>query len=568
MKHPGIKVIALLLTLCWTAGASAYTISADSIHKHIAILASDSLEGRETGKPGEWKAADYIKSVFSSAGLTPKGDDGHWRQAFEYVDKIEFGEKNELYVNGVKLELYEDWQPLKFSGNGVFEFTDPVLVDYGITMEDADYDDYEGKDVAGKAVVIKRYAPSAEDNPHMDFDAYSTFTSKIVTALDHEAAGIVFYTPPDHDDTIITLGGARITPKDIPIVWLRRNAIERLKLDLERPELLGVNGQTELIQVDDTGYNVVGYLASDNDTVVVIGAHYDHLGWGGPTSRYLGKEPKIHYGADDNASGVAALLELARQLAESRNELKYSYIFVAFSGEEKGIVGSSHFAKDSPLSDIPIRMMINMDMIGRLKDQEKGLAILGTGTCPEFQAYFDSLEVDGLKLALKESGSGPSDHTAFYNREIPVLHFFTGAHTDYHTPEDMTEKIDFEGVKQVADLVADIALHFDQYDGPLTFQKTKDSAPGRRRAAYSVTLGIMPDYVSEIVGLRIDGISGNGPAERAGLQTGDVIIKMGEYAVDDIYTYMNALSKFRKGDSTTVVIERGADTLDVFVEFK
>ncbi|MEW5995498.1 MAG: M28 family peptidase, partial [Candidatus Zixiibacteriota bacterium] len=447
-----------------------------------------------------------------------------------------------------------------------FDFTGIIDVDYGITVEQENgtHDDYADKDVAGKAVLVKRYAPSSDDNRDVGFTRYSSLTNKIQTALDHDAAGVFFITPEDQDDTLQSMGPVSITPKEIPIVFLRRKGLERLGLDLSHPIITSAVGETELIKIRDTGYNVVGHLPTDNDTTIIIGAHYDHLGWGGHGSRYLGKEPMIHNGADDNGSGTAALLELARYFASTRENLKYSQLFVGFSGEESGIIGSSHYSRNMTIDSSKVRMMVNMDMIGRLREQEKGLAIFGTGTCTEFHDYFDSLTFDEFKLVFKEPGTGPSDHTAFYNRKIPVLAFFTGAHEDYHKPSDDIDKIDLNGTVKVANLVARVITDFDQYDGSLTFQKTKAPAGGQR-AAFSVTLGIMPDHVAEVKGLRVDGVSPERPADRAGILEGDIIIKMGDIDVGDIYDYMNALSKYRKGDSMIVVVARGADTLSLEV---
>jgi len=449
-----------------------------------------------------------------------------------------------------------------------FQFDEIISVNYGISVEESEYDDYADRDVDGKAVLIKRHSPRVEDSSEVDLDKHGSLTDKIVNALDHKATGIFFYTTEDHDDTMLALARTRVTPKDIPIFWLRRAGIERLGLNAADPALTAAAGETELIPVRDTGYNVMAYLPSANDTTIIVGAHYDHLGWGGPTSRYRGEEKKIHSGADDNGSGVAALLELARMYSARHDELKYSYLLVAFSGEEKGLLGSTHFVRHLPVDSSKIRMMLNMDMIGRLKDQDKGLAILGTGTCPEFKAYFDSLEIEDIKIAQKESGTGPTDHTPFYNNNIPVLHFFTGAHEDYHTPDDVLEKIDPDGIVSVTAMIDRVLMHFDQLDGPLVFQRTKDKHSGRYGGEYSVTLGIMPDFVSEVRGLGVDGVSEGRPADHAGIKKGDVIIKIGSMVIDDIYTYMNALGKYRKGDSTTLLVERGSDTLSLPVEFK
>jgi hypothetical protein len=344
--------------------------------------------------------------------------------------------------------------------------------------------------------------------------------------------------------------------------------LEKLGLSLSYPKVTSAVGKTELIKVRDTGYNVVGYLPTDNDTSMIIGAHYDHLGWGGPTSRYRGEEKMIHNGADDNASGTSALLELARYFCSVKDEIKYSQLFIAFSGEEAGALGSNYYVRHMTVDSTKIRMMVNMDMIGRLRNQEHGLAVFGTGTCPEFGSYFDSLNRNDIKMAFKESGGGGSDQISFYNHKIPVLHFFTGAHEDYHKPSDDVDKINCEGAVKITSLIAKVISDFDRYDGTLTFQKAKGSEEGKHRTSFSVTLGITPDHVAEVKGLRVDGVTSDRPAERAGFLKGDIIIKMGDIEISDIYDYMNGLSRFRKGDSTTVVVERGIDTLSLMVVFE
>lgn len=556
--------------ICLTSGPAAapYQITADSVYKHVAVLAHDSLEGRRVGEIGEWKAATYIITAFQQIGLRPGGDDGDWRQGFEFVKQVKLGEANRLAVNGTQVNLQEHFEPFPQSATTTFAFDEVIPVGFGITDEGGFYDDYESLDVSGKAVLIARYAP--EDTaayPHTDFNKYSSITDKIRNAIDHGVAGVFFYTPPNQDDTLVMQSGARMTPKDVPIIFVRRAALESLGIDPLNPGPFSARGETELIAVRDTGYNVVGLLPCATDTTVIIGAHYDHLGWGGPGSgsRYLGEEPRIHNGADDNGSGTSALIELARYFASRRHHIHHSMAFVAFSGEEAGMLGSSHYSRTMP-EDQHVRMMINMDMIGRLREQDKGLAIFGTGTATQFASFFDTLTNDRIKLTSKESGTGPSDHTAFYNRGIPVLHFFTGAHNDYHKPEDDVELIDADGIARVTEIITGIVEHFDATPEPLGFLKTKSEEQGRM--SFSVTLGIMPDYISEVKGLRIDGVSPGRPGERAGLTEGDVIVKMGDYVIDDIYAYMNVLGKFRKGDSIVVVVERDGEPVDLHVVFE
>ena len=582
-------VFLLSLGAVWPSDrAESRDISADSIHYYIGVLAADSLEGREVGEPGERKAGDFIVAAFKRFGLQPKGDAGGYRQAFDFIKETQFGPRNSLTINGVPLEIGVDYQPLPHSTSSDFKFDEIVDVGYGLAGRDSVHGDYAGLDVRGKAVLFKRFSPDDTADTHPDnaptvesdsakadadapsrpYGGYSGLAEKISGALDHGATGVFVYTPADRDDTLMEMGSTHVTPKNIPIIFLRRAGLEKLGLSLEKPAIRTAEGVTDLVRVRDTGYNVVGYLPGQTDTTVIIGAHYDHLGYGGPSSRYRGPERLIHNGADDNGSGTAALMEIARYCASRPEPFRHSLLFIAFSGEEEGLLGSSYYVRHWTIDSSKVLMMINMDMIGRLAEQEKGLAILGTGTCKEFKEFFDKIDMGKLKVVFKEEGSGPSDHAAFYNDSIPCLHFFTGAHKDYHTPSDDVDKIDFAGVATVANLVVDIVEQFDDFHGKLTFQRTKGGQRGGRMGNLSVTLGIMPDFISEVNGLGVDAVTPDKPADHAGILRGDVIIAMGDRKVGDIYDYMNALGKFRKGDTTPVTLVRGTDTLTVTVEFK
>lgn len=563
-------VLGLYLFGAGAVAAEPYQINADSILSYISVLAADSLEGRQVGEIGEKKAAEYIKTEFEQAGLIPGGDNYGFYQDYEFTKNIIPGDHNTLELNGQQLVVGIDYFPLKQSATTSFEFDEIVDVDYGIKMAEADghYNDYENKAVAGKAVLIRTLAPENPDNPHMDFSKYESLTGKITTAIDQEAGMVIFISPDDRDDTLEVSITGNVYPKEIPIIFIKRSALEKLGLDIAHPQIISVNGETEMVRTKGLSQNVIGIVPGKSDTTVIVGAHYDHLGWGYHNSLYKGEEKMIHNGADDNGSGTAALIALAKYFSSIKDQLNYSILFIAFGGEEFGLLGSSNFAQHMTIDSSKVRMMLNMDMIGRLKDQDKGLAILGTGTCEAFKNYFDSLDAGNLTLALKESGSGPSDHTPFYNRKIPVLHFFTGAHSDYHKPSDDVEFIDAEGIVTISHLVGDIITYFDETQEPLVFHKTQDSGEGKRRAKYSVTLGVMPDYVSEAKGLQIDGIVDDRPGAKAGLKERDIIIRMGEITINDIYDYMNALSKFRKGDAITIDVVRGADTLTLPVTFE
>jgi len=569
---PGFLISTAAAVLLSVSGmhAADYTIKDDSIYKHIAILAHDSLEGREVGEPGEWKAAKYISNVFEKAGLAPKGDNGTYLQSFEFTKSVDFGQNNKLVVNGQKLMLEEEYRPMPQSASMTFSFNEIVSVEFGITVDSTqgDYDDYKGKDVSGKAVLIKRHRPDSTVNPHIDFTRYDSFTDKVNNAINKGAAGVFFYTPPEHDDTFPRFGGARVTPKDVAVVLLRRKGLEKLGLDLSDPKLMSISGEAELVRTRDTGFNVLGFIPANSDTTIVIGAHYDHLGWGTEGSRYTGEERMIHNGADDNASGTAAVMELARYFSSRKSQLKLSLLFCAFSGEESGLLGSNYFSKNMTINPHAVRMMINFDMVGRLKDQESGLAVFGVGTASDFEEYFKSVDTTNLNLVMKEPGTGPSDHTSFYNQNIPVLHFFTGAHNDYHKPSDDVEFIDIPGTHKVIQFAAETIEHFDRLDKQLVFQKTADPNAGIMRSSFSVTLGVMPDYIAEVEGMRIDGVSADRPGERAGLKAGDIVIEMGGMPVKDIYDYMGCLGKFRLHDTTSVVVQRGDEKVKLTVIFE
>jgi len=304
--------------------------------------------------------------------------------------------------------------------------------------------------------------------------------------------------------------------------------------------------------------NVIGFIDNNAEHTVVIGAHYDHLGYGGQGSLHVGSE--IHNGADDNASGTALMLDLAGQLKSTN--FNNNYLFIAFSGEEMGLLGSNYFVKNSTIDLSSINYMINLDMVGRLKE-DKSLAVYGIGTSPVFKQTINSNN-ELFNLVENESGVGPSDHTSFYINDIPVLHFFTGQHSDYHKPSDDVEKINFEGIKEISDYIHLIITDLND-NGKLSFRKTKNET--EEVPSFKVSLGVMPDYMFNKGGMRIDGVTEGRPADKAGLIKGDIVIKMGEYSIEDMMGYMKALSKFDSGDSTIIVVKRGEDLIKKSVSF-
>jgi Zn-dependent M28 family amino/carboxypeptidase len=315
-----------------------------------------------------------------------------------------------------------------------------------------------------------------------------------------------------------------------------------------------------------TGNNVIGFIDNNSKTTVVIGAHYDHLGFGGEGSLYRGEDKSVHNGADDNASGVAVLLNLASRLKVKNDQAEIkdqnNYLFMAFSGEEMGLLGSNYFSKNPTIDAESINFMINMDMVGRMK-VDSTLAVYGTGTSPMFKQTLKANN-ENFKLVENESGVGPSDHTSFYLIDIPVLHFFTGQHEDYHKPSDDSDKLNYDGMALISDYIFDIISDLDD-NGELAFRKTKNESEETPR--FKVGLGVVPDYLYDGKGMRIDGTREDTPAFAAGLQKGDIVLKLGDSTITDMMSYMRALSVFDNGDEAAITVKRGEETIDTTVKF-
>ncbi|MCA0429222.1 MAG: M20/M25/M40 family metallo-hydrolase [Bacteroidetes bacterium] len=313
-----------------------------------------------------------------------------------------------------------------------------------------------------------------------------------------------------------------------------------------------------------TAYNVAGYLNNNAPLTIIIGAHYDHLGLGHDhNSLDANPEGKIHNGADDNASGTAGILELANYYATNNIKEKYNFLFIGFSGEELGLLGSKKFCEQNHIDLKTINYMINLDMVGRLNDSTKKLMVYGIGTSTKWNLLLDNIKSE-MHLVKDSSGIGPSDQTSFYLKDIPVIHFFTGQHSDYHKPSDDEEKINYKGELMVLNFITqliDASLNIERFD----FLKTRNPDMGKK--SFKVTLGVMPDYSFEETGMRIDGVTNNKPAFNAGLIKGDIIIKLGEHEVKDVQGYMKALSDFKKGDKTKIEVLRSKELKTFDVEF-
>ncbi len=523
---------------------------------HIQYLADDKLEGRLTGTPGEMLAAVYISQKLKSAGAIGAGDEGYL-QGFEFIDKVEPTENTWLKINGELWTGGTDYYPIDGSGNGVVN-ADIYFAGFGIHAPELNYNSYEGGgDKKGKIFVIELGAPDG-NHPHSKYIDHIKLDKKITEAKEQGAGAIIFINNGDAENDPSQELNSKVTPYDLPIIFIKR--------DLNYLEVDDITVQVEIERHKSIGHNVIGFINNKATNTVVIGAHYDHLGYGDSHSLYRG-EPAIHNGADDNASGISLMIELASILKKSKFK-NNNYLFIAFSGEELGLYGSSYFTKSGLMDKYKINYMLNMDMVGRLDPSEKVLLVNGVGTSPVWK---DAMGMSKFgpdttyKVKTTESGIGPSDHTSFYFKDVPAIHFFSGTHNDYHKPTDDVEKINTVGMRLIGDYMMNIISQLDT-KGKLAFTKTKDEGDSKK-VSFKVSLGVVPDYAYEGEGLKVDGVTDGKPAAAAGIQAGDIIIFMGEEKIKDIYAYMGALGKYKKGDVIKVTLKRGAEEKVVEVKF-
>ncbi len=596
MRHVMISLAILLLVSARVSSqTSGSAITAPELREYVKYLASDSLEGRASGSEGNAKASIYVAVDMKLWGLKPAGDNGTFFQTFDFTSAVKPGEKNalKLETGGKLLQLRPDvdFRPFGFSSNDSVS-APIVFVGYGISAPDKSYDDYEGIDVKGKIVLMFRFAPDGS-SPKGDFQKYTALRNKARVARDKGAVGLMMVTGPadatddDLPKVAIDQGGGS---SGIPAVAVTRASIETSlqysgwsltalqdKIRGEKKPLsfkikdATATLQTDIVRVTSRTSNVVAYIEGTDSVlqheVIVLGAHLDHLGMGGPGSGSMVPDTiAIHNGADDNASGSAALLELAQAFVAKANTLRRSFVFVFFSGEELGTLGSGYYvsAPFFPLSQTVA--MINLDMVGRLKDRT--LNIGGSGTSPAWNSLLTKYNADStFKLVLNPDGFGPSDHASFYGKDIPVLFFFTGVHDDYHKPSDDWDKLDYEGEEKITKYVYRIVSDIDSMDVRPGF--TRVSSPVASRSGggdsrgFSVTLGIVPDVAESSTGMKISGVRPNGAAEKAGMKTGDIIISMAGKKVLNVYDYMGMLGELKAGDSVEIEIQRDGKPLKV-----
>jgi aminopeptidase YwaD len=549
-----VRVAACLIPL--TATFFSYQASAqtraerrmiEQLKTDIGYLASDELEGRRTGSEGERKAAVYIEKRYKEAEIGPYNNT--YIYPFTFTTGKEIANVSHISVNSDRLKMPDEGFILPFSANkrAYSEVIPDVLEQGNVWLMPL----YEEKDDAQDA--------------HFDWEkaAYE----KCKNAISHGATGVLLY------DNY----GAKFTPEfnpkseydvlDIPVAFINFRAYQQHFNENQQRTLpnMAVELNSYLKKAEITGNNVAAFIDNKAPYTVVIGAHYDHLGYGEDgNSLNAKKDRQIHNGADDNASGTAALLQLAAQIKSSKLR-HYNYLFVNFSGEEMGLIGSKAIVRDAKLDSTKIAYMINMDMLGRLNDSTHKLTVGGIGTSPVWPGIMDNKLKKNFNIVIDSSGVGPSDHSSFYYAGVPVLFFFTGVHSDYHKPSDDADKINYAGEAQVMRYIYSIVEKMDKQPKPL-FTPTKQTSLGKVR--FKVTLGIMPDYSFQDGGVRVDGVTENKPAIKAGIKGGDIITQMGEHKVNGMQGYMEALSHFSTGDSTEVTVIRDGKPMQVKVTFE
>ena len=534
----------------------------DRLKMHVGFLAHDSLEGRQSGSPAERKAAAYLIKHFAMHGLQPAGDSGRWTQSFPILVRQAAAPDAVLKVGRRVLKQSKHFVVLPGSGSGEV-VGHSVDAGYGIESDSLNHHDLKDSLLMKDKVWWMRWNAPDGANPHGPYGALSTLERKIALAEKHGATALILYPSKSGEPWPDTVMDRRTRSGRIPVLSLTEAGVDALPAGFAGRSSSSIQLACQVVKEYVRASNVAGLIDNGANRTLVFGAHYDHLGYGEyGSSRHRG-EPQIHNGADDNASGTAGLVELAAHFAQGVDK-RFNYLFLAFSGEELGLLGSAYFVRHPLIPLDSVVAMLNMDMIGRLQDSSMQLGVHGTGTALEWPALVEAA-AGPLRIKSSESGSGSSDHHSFYLNNVPVLHFFTGTHQEYHKPEDDEHLINYPGMAQVlacmVRLVDSLPAH-----GRLQFRKTS-SADASASPRFKVTLGIMPDYFYEGEGVKVDGVTENKPAAKAGVLKGDILLQLGDFPLGDMQAYMKALSYHRKGQTVPLQLLRAGQRMDVQVTF-
>jgi hypothetical protein len=595
------RAVVATLTLVVLFAFSAWTFEipsladprVDRLRDHVRYLASDELTGRGVETPGIKLARDYIAREFAKYGLHPGGDNGSYLQGFDVATGVTVKQPT-LMVFGKQppLRLNEEWVPLGLSGSGKVQ-GEVVFAGYGITARDYGYDDYASIDAKGKIVLVLRYEPPPKDekSPFQKAPGYSnhaTLRTKANNARDHGAVGMILidlsHSGDEQKELLSTLSSLWRGGNNLIAAQVKRSAIDKwlegreislksLKEKIDREEkpashrlpAVQVTLEVKLEEVRQRTENVIGILPGSDPTLkdesIVIGAHYDHVGFGHYGTRDSHTSGQIHYGADDNASGTAVLLQLAERLSRAQLKPARTVVFAAFSAEELGLHGSRQYVNSPPLPLSSTKTMVNLDMVGRLRDNR--LTIFGTRSAKEFS---DMVLEEAQKLGLQvteSDGIGRSDHMSFYNKKIPALHFFTGSHPDYHRPSDTWEKLNVEGMARVSELVQRVAEKVANRKEPMSFVSlpSRPPATGSEPQGYGTYLGSIPEFGASAEGVQLAGVQDGSPAAFAGLREGDIIIKLAEMKIQNLEDLTAALRSKKPGDSVEITVLRNSQRL-------
>lgn len=580
-------------------GEDLNNVAVARMKQDLSFFASDDQEGRDAGSEGIKRAAAYIVKRFEELGLKTDSFDGTPFQEFSLPGDDQMGEGNDLQFAGtqnpIETRLGENYTAVSLGSSGSFG-GEVVFAGYGITAPEFSYDDYSQVDVTGKVVIVLRKEPQ-QQNADSVFDGtrssqYAFFSAKELNAALHKVGALIMVndaaTAAENNDALpgVNEAGQAISDAKVPTYFCTRALIDpivkqatgkslaELEADIDsdlkpRSQILAgvtASGKTLIEKTEKPVRNVVGVLPGVGNLAeeyVVVGAHYDHVGMGGRGSLAPGTVA-IHNGADDNGSGTTTMLEVARRLSEESPENRRTVIFMAFTAEERGLLGSKHYVRNPrwPIEDTVA--MINMDMVGRLSDNR--LTIYGTGTATEFDGLVERMnQLDTTKFSLDKqaAGYGPSDHSSFYEVGIPVFHFFTGLHNDYHRPSDDVEKVNFEGMARIATMVTEVVREIATAPDRPNALKTDAVArigqrPSRRpRAVMGITLD------TSVTTAKIAEVPEGSAAADAGLTAGDVIIKIDTIEIESVGDLRRAMGQKNPGDKALIVVQRGDETVEV-----
>ncbi len=589
MKNRINFIVAVLLLgfLFSCSNTSNPEITAEELLDHASFLASEDLAGRYPGTQGDIKASDYILEKFKNYGLDIDYPAG--LQEMEITTSVTMGDSNRLAWTDREMELLQDYIPLSYTKNCKVR-ADVVFVGYGLQTNKAGikWDDFKGMDMQGKIALILEGGPQQPESGPDPFDGLLSQRSKILNAQDLGAIAVMFVSGPIFDpDDKLEFTNIKEAPAGIPVIRIARSfanqVLSGMNLSVEELEIACQEASQQPFSLEQTVFikthvtakkvstnNVIGIIrapeGSHSDEYMVFGGHYDHLGMGGPgTGSRVPDTTAVHYGADDNASGTAGVIELAGYFAGKQKELTRSMIFVAFAAEEMGLLGSKFFVENPPVDIDQIKVMFNLDMIGRLNEENR-VTVGGTGTAAEFDSLFNMVHPDDLSLIFSPEGSGPSDHASFYAKNIPVLFFSTGAHLDYHTPGDSVGSLNINGMNQVTHYLAELATIVASQD-ELNFREAGPKRTTSTRQNLKVTLGFMPDFTDNSnTGMRVDFPTPGKPADRAGIIKGDRIVGINGLKVTNIQDYMVRLKLLEPGQIVSVDVDRDGEKLVLLVQ--